>query len=629
MCGIFGLSTNKNFDNRLIIKLINSLDHRGPDDNGYFKYQSNVLGMTRLSIQDVNNGHQPMYNTNKNLCIVFNGEIYNHLELRSKLETKGFNFITNSDTETLLKGFEYWKEDVLLKIRGMYAFAIYNKNDNSIFIARDRIGIKPLYYYNVNNELVFSSELKSILFYPSINKEIEQESIYNYLRLRYVPGNNTMFKTIKKFPAGCFGYWKNKTLKIKCYWDYKNKNEWKGNFKDAQLEFDTIFDESVNMRMLSERPVGAFLSGGVDSTAIVSSISKQTSSKLKTFSVGFDWKGDELKIAANTAKKLNTDHHEVVCNIDDTKLLPKIMWHLDEPIGDGIVLPMHLLSNLASRHVTVVQSGEGADEILGGYLMHKIMYFSSIYTKLIPQKIDDFIVNPILKKFPVSFLNLFFDYPGSLGNDGKNKFIKFFKLSRSNNKKELFNFLISLFEKEETLEMLKSSKDIMMDKQKKIYNNEELLDFQYENWLPDDILCKLDKLTMANSVEGRVPFMDHKLVELVNSFPLSYKLKLFENKIPIRNYLKNNNQSKISNMKKKAFYIPIDDYLKKGFLNDLFCDFLSEKSIKKRGLLDVEAVNDLKKRFDGNSFIHGKKIFSLIMLELWFRIYVDNEKGWV
>lgn len=628
MCGIFGLSANKNIDNHLIQRFINSLMHRGPDDNGYFKHQGNVLGMTRLSIQDVSNGHQPMYNANKNLSIVFNGEIYNHSELRSQLETKGFNFFTNSDTETLLKGFEYWKEDVLLQLRGMYAFAIYNKNDNSIFIARDRLGIKPLYYYNVNNELVFSSELKSILLYPSINKETEQTSIFEYMRLRYVPGNNTMFKTIKKFPAACFGYWKNKKLEIKPYWDYKNKDKWEGNFKDAQLEFNTMFDESVKMRMLSERPVGAFLSGGIDSTAIVSSISKQTSLKLKTFSVGFEWKGDELKTAADTAKTLNTDHHEIVCKIDDTKLLPKIIWHLDEPIGDGIILPMHLLSKLASRHVTVVQSGEGADEILGGYLMHKIMYSSSIYNRLIPQKIDDTIINPILKKMPVSFLNLFFDYPGSLGNEGKNKLIKFIKLSRSNNTKELFEFLISLFEKEETLAMLNSSENYILDK-KKDFKNENILDFQYENWLPDDILCKLDKLTMANSIEGRVPFMDHKLVELVNSFPLHYKLNLFKNKIPIRNYLKNNNQSKISNMKKKAFYIPIDDYLKKGFLYDLFCDFLSEKSIKKRGLLNIEAVNDLKKKFNGNSFVHGKKIFSLIMLELWFRIYVDNEKGWV
>ncbi len=629
MCGIFGISTNKDFNHHLIMKFINSLNHRGPDDNGYFKYQSNVLGMTRLSIQDVSNGNQPMYNAKKNLCIVFNGEIYNHLELRLKLESKGFNFVTNSDTETILKGFEYWKEDILFKLRGMYAFAIFNKFDNSIFIARDRIGIKPLYYYNINNEFVFSSELKTILLYPSLNKEIEQTSIYNYLSLRYVPGNNTMFKTIKKFPAGCFGYWKNKNLEIKRYWHYRNENKWEGNFNEAQLEFNSTFDKSVNIRMLSERPVGAFLSGGIDSTAIVSSISKQTSTKLNTFSVGFDWKGDELKIAAETAKKLNTEHHEVICNIDDTKLLPKIMWHLDEPIGDGIILPMHLLSKLASHHVTVVQSGEGADEILGGYLMHKIMYMSSIYTKLVPQKVDDFMINPLLKRLPVFLLNLFFDYPGSLGNDGKNKFIRFFKLTRSNNKQELFEFLISLFEKEEMLKLVKSSNDNIMNKKNFDFKNGNILDFQYDNWLPDDILCKLDKLTMANSIEGRVPFMDHKLVELVNSFPLHYKLKLFKNKIPIRNYLKNNNQSKISNMKKKAFYIPIDDYLKKGFLFDLFNDFLSEKSVKKRGLLDIEVINDLKKKFDGNSFVHGKKIFSLIMLELWFRIYVDNEKGWV
>ncbi len=633
MCGIVGIYDKDLNIESLIIKMMKKINHRGPDDDGYTISRYTAIGMTRLSIIDISNGHQPIHNSNGNLSIVFNGEIYNYKQVRDELKKNGVFFSTNTDTEVVLKAYETWGPPFLEKIRGMFSFAILNKIDESIFIARDRLGVKPLYYSIVANQFIFASELKCLLLNPKLEKKIDLESVDKYLTYRYVPGPKTMFKNIQKFPPGHFMILKNSEHKFKKYWPPENLPRWKGDFTEAQEAFEEKFDEATRIRMLSERPVGAFLSGGLDSTSIVASLTKQFSSTLKTFSVGFNWHGDELKIASQTAKKLNCDHHEIICDINHTRLLPKILWHLDEPVGDGIILPMYLLSKLASEKVSVVQSGEGADELMGGYFMHRVLYLSSIYSKIVPSIVNQKLFIPLIKSIPNWVLNNFFDYPGNLGEDGKKRLIIFLNLMKNGSYKEKYQFLITLFNQEEKNSLYEKKiiehSNFEADVHDLIFNINEILNFQYDDWLPDDILFKLDKLTMAHSLEGRVPFLDHKLVELLNSFPLEFKINLFKNKQQIRNYLNNNDQKVIANSKKKPFYIPIDQYINDGFLKDIFSDFFSKTSVSKRGLFKWEKINELKNSLNPNNVLAGKKIFSLGMLELWYRIFIDEEKGWL
>jgi asparagine synthase (glutamine-hydrolysing) len=635
VCGIAGFSGFKGNSASIIARMVGSLVHRGPDDDGVLVAGSAAVGMRRLSIIDVAHGKQPIATQGGNLSVVFNGEIYNHADIRRELEALGCVFQTQSDTEVVLQGYKIWGADCLSRLRGMFAFAIYDRRDESLFIARDRIGIKPLYYASLNGQLIFSSEIKSLLQHPDLPRDVNLAAVDEYLSLRYVPGPQTLFSHIKKFPPAHFMVWRKGGGDFKRYWTPDNRPAWNGSKSEAQEAFDHAFDESTRIHMISERPVGAFLSGGLDSTAIAASLTKQFPQQLKTFSVGFGWKGDELLAAAASAKLLGTDHHEIICRADDTSLLGKVVWNLDEPIGDGIVLPMYLLSKLASEKVTVVQSGEGADEILGGYFMHRLMKWASIYSRSVPKLVQSGAIMPLVSAMPASLLNHAFDYPGDLGEAGKKRLVEFLSVLGRNSTAEQYRFLISLFSETDKRVFYTSEFQAQLDQHDKAREESALLDFnkmlslQFEHWLPDDILCKLDKMTMAHSLEGRVPFMDHQFVELVMSMPPGYKSGLKGNKLLLRNYLAKTKASGSAKRKKKPFYIPINQYLTSEPLKGMVNELLSESSVKKRGLFRWEAIRDLRQAADQPGFLFGKQIFSLAMLELWYRIFIDEEQGWL
>jgi asparagine synthase (glutamine-hydrolysing) len=637
MCGIAGFAANRpeSWASTIIERMVERLVHRGPDDKGVLVSDSVALGMRRLSIIDVDHGRQPITTNDGALSIVYNGEIYNYQDIKSELERLGWSFKTNSDTETLLLAYQAWGIECLDRLRGMFAFSILDHRDGSLFIARDRLGIKPLYYAIVGNELIFASEVKAILEHPAIVREVNPVALNDYMTLRYVSGPNTMFKGINKFPPSHYMFWRSGKKKLQCYWRPDKRKPWQGSSREAQEAFDTLFDEATRLRMISERPVGAFLSGGLDSTAIVISLAKQFPERLKTFSVGFDWEGDELSLAAKTAKRVGTDHHEIICRRKDTALLPQIIWHLDEPVGDGIILPMFLLSSLAAQTVTVVQSGEGADEIMGGYFMHRVMKLASLYAGSIPGWLQDKGFLPLVKRIPARLLNRIFDYPGELGESGKQRLVEFLRILRHESTAEQYRFMISLFSDDERQDLLTS--DYWHDNGKfrgtgdkgKLLDFNHMLALQFDHWLPDDILCKQDKISMAKSLEARVPFMDHKLVELVNSFPASYKLRRWQGKMTLRRYLKNNGAEDVATRRKMPFYIPIDQYLETGPLAALVDDLLSESSVHRRGVFKWESIRHMRSTTKGGGFLFGKKLFSLAMLELWYRIFIDKEAGWV
>lgn len=634
MCGIVGLAGYEGDIGRILAKMTGAIIHRGPDDDGHLVIRRSGIGMRRLSIIDVAHGNQPITSADGRLSIVFNGEIYNYRVIRKDLEQLGCRFSTNSDTETIMVAYQEWGSDCLHRLRGMFAFAILDHADGSLFIARDRLGVKPLYIATPPGQVVFGSEIKSLLMHPAINRQVNLKAADDYLTLRYVPGPHTLFQGIDKFPAAHYMIWRDGTATFKRYWRPDCREPWRGSAEEAQQEFEHVFDQATRLRMISERPVGAFLSGGLDSTAIVTSLSKQFPERLKTFSVGFGWEGDELSAAAATAQKLGCEHHEVVCRPEDTALLPSIIHHLDEPVGDGIILPMYLLSRLASQSVTVVQSGEGADEILGGYFMHRVMLGASIYGRHMPTIVHEKLLRPAVSAVPASFLNKFFDYPGELGEAGKKRMIEFLTMLHGRSSAEQYRFVISLFHGEEKRDMYAGAlaeaafqEPLRSGGEKLDFNG--ILNLQFEHWLPDDILCKLDKITMANSLEGRVPFMDHELVELCTSFPAHFKIGPRRNKLPIRNYLARNGAADVSAKRKAPFYIPIDNYLAAEPLRGMVNELLSESSVRRRGLVQWNAVKRIRSASASSGFLFGKQVFALAMLELWHRIFIDQEKGWI
>ncbi len=633
MCGIAGV-LGATEDRAVIGRMIRAIAHRGPDGDGIWTGEYAALGMQRLSIIDISGGAQPMSTSDGRYVIVYNGEIYNYRELREELRAAGVEFRTDCDTEVILRGIAIRGPSFIERLRGMFAFVLHDSVEGSSLIVRDRMGVKPLYTARVGARLLFASEIKALLEHPAMTAEPDISGISDFLALRYVPGPGSLFAGVEKFPpASWMLHRRDGTTAIRRYWSPPlDGPQWSD--EEANERFTELFDEATRIRMLAERPVGAFLSGGVDSTAIVASLSRQFRGPIRTFCVGFGWEGDELEDARATAKNLGCEHEEVIVRSDDCALLPTICRHLDEPVGDAITLPMFLVSRLARRHVTVVQSGEGADEMLGGYFMHRAFLKTKDYSNLIPDTVTRNAVVPLLRLLPAGLLNAAFDYPGTLGDRGKRKLVNYVAALSKMTDRERYRGLISLFDDADQDELVLPEMRAAI-RRRAIANVSNacgdlnsLLRMQFDDWLPDDILMKQDKMTMANSIEGRVPFLDHHLVEFLSPLAARRKIGARQNKIILRDYLRKAISPEIADRRKKAFYIPIDRYLQQAPLKDMVGALLDEASIRRRGLFRWESVRALRDARSEEGFLAGKQVFSLAMLELWFRIFIDREPGW-
>lgn len=632
MCGIFGYAgLNKN--EFLLQRMAEKMMHRGPDDNGFLIGDRIGMGMVRLSIIDIAGGHQPIFNKKKTKAIFFNGEIYNYKDLTEDLKKKGYPFRTSCDTETILHLYEEYGANCVNHLRGIFSFAIYDIPNQKLFLARDRLGVKPLYFWQKDGRLVFASEIKSILEYDEVPREPNLSSIDSYLTFRYSPGPQTMFKEIKKFPAAHWALWEKGQLKFENYWKppvHSGPYEPDSYYHER---FAELFQESVSMRLMSEAPIGAFLSGGVDSTAIVATMARLSSKPVNTFSVGFNWPGDETSTARETAEELGCKHHEIICKPEDLGTLPEIIWSLDEPIGDAIAVPIHLLSKFAHQHVKVVLTGEGADEVLAGYLFHKVLFWARQYTKVIPDLLKKQLIEPSIKFLPHWLLKFVFSYPEGLEGRGILKTHDFLRGLRSSSLDSQYELLISLFDQRDKNKYYEDSllSYTNQKSQVEITNSnylDSILKLQLPHWLPDLMLTKLDKLTMASSLEGRVPFLDHKLLEFLFKTPPHLKLKGLTDKWILRNYLSDQLPGKYSRAPKKPFYMPIKKFLNEKPLKD-FVDFtFSKEVVKKRGYFKWDGMQKLRKNV-GKDFVFDKQIFSLVSLEIWHQIFIDQKPGWV
>jgi len=628
MCGITGKIS---FGNQFIFpkeikKMTDSIAHRGPDDEGFWisKNKKIGLGHRRLAIIDLSPaGHQPMSYRNR-YHIVFNGEIYNFQSEKEKLIKLGYTFKSKTDTEVILALYDKYREKCLDHLRGMFSFAIYDEKENILFCARDRVGKKPFKYFYDKKVFIFASELKAILTQYEYHKEPDFEAIHHYLTLQYVPAPMTGFKNIFKLePAH---YLKldlnNNTLVKKRYWrlDYSKKlnlpeEEW-------QKKIISKLDESVKIRMISDVPLGAFLSGGIDSSAVVGLMSKHSLKPVKTFSIGFeDEKYNELKYARIIADKFKTDHTEFIVKPDAIEVLPMLVKQYEEPYADSSALPTYYVSKLTRDSVTVALNGDGGDENFAGYERYSIQKFSLIYEKF--RFINRLVCVPIIKYLSNKYSNTLFDrsykFASTFDQNYDYRYLNYICYFSNEMKQKLYSQELKkkLFS-DSYLIIANAFNDSRTDNKL-----DQTLYADFTNYLPEDLLVKVDIATMAVSLEGRSPFLDHEFLELTARIPSSLKLKGFNNKKYIlKKSLEGFIPNEIMYRPKKGFGVPIDKWFKNDLNNYIRGMLLSDKTIIKK-YFNLGYIEYLINAHQNTKLNYSNQLWALLTLELWFREYFD------
>ncbi|MCB9889829.1 MAG: asparagine synthase (glutamine-hydrolyzing) [Planctomycetes bacterium] len=634
ICGYLGID-----EPGLLERMTAALLHRGPDDSGLFFDRDVGLGHRRLSIIDLSGGHQPMTSPDGNLVIAFNGEIYNFAELRAELEARGHRFETGSDTEVLLRMYQVHGVDALQRLNGMFAFAVYDRSRRELFLARDRVGIKPLYYVPVGDGLLFASETKALLQHAGWDRSLNTHALRHYLGLRYVPGDRGLLREVRKLPPGHYLMAREGSIEVRRYWappvpepgDLLRCSE-----EECLDQLAELMQASVQRRLISDVSFGAYLSGGLDSSLIVALMAKLVDKPIKTFSVGFDYEHDELTQAAATAKLLRCDHHELQTRGKDIALLPDVVWHSDDPLGDAISIPMFQLAREAKKQVTVILTGEGGDEVFAGYLFHKAMWAAGMYRKLAPSPVRRWLVQPLLSVTPAALMNLAFKYPAHLGARGKLKVLDYHRMLSQGTLDQGYRHLISLFDARDTQSLFTPEFDERLRADRDYWTPEDdprgpefdrMLRLQFGHWLPDNMLLRNDKMSMASGIEGRVPFLDHTLIEFAFRLPKKLRLRGMTGKYLLRRLAERLLPRETAQRKKMPFYVPMENYYEQGGFVDMMDELLGERAVRERGVFRPEAVAELRAGMHRREFILVKQVFSLMTLELWFRAFVDAPAG--
>ncbi len=631
MCGICGYVGIE--DPTLVERMMRCMVHRGPDGEGVFRDGDVTLGHRRLAIIDLGGGAQPMSSPDGRYQISFNGEIYNFRELRQQLESRGDIFRTMSDTEVLLRLFQREGLDGLSKLNGMFAFAVFDRETRELILVRDRVGIKPLYYSELAGKLLFASGTKALLQYPGLPRDINPDAVKNYLALRYVPGDRTILSQVRRLPPGHYLRFKGGRSEIRPWWHPPNPHKSRRSESDYLDELSELMHKSVRRRLISDVSFGAYLSGGLDSSVIVALMAKLSNAAPKTFSVGFDYEHDELSQAAETAKLLGCDHTEVACRAKDIGLLEEAVRYSDDPLGDPITIPMFQLAREAKKKVTVILTGEGADEMFGGYLFHKVMWGADLYRGLTPGPLRRHLIKPMVSALPPSWLNIAFRYPAQLGERGKLKAVDYLDVLDSGDADEGYRHLISLFDDRELSglfspdfagQLRESSFAWRAPETQHSDRFDQMLELQYGHWLPDNMLLRQDKMGMASSIEGRVPFLDHELMDFAFRLPRKFKLRRLTGKYLLRELGAKLLPKSTAHRAKMPFYVPIEEYFQDAAFVEQMGDLLSERAVRDRGIFDPRAVANLAASMRRKEFLLVKQVFSLMTLELWFRAFVDE-----
>jgi len=624
MCGISGIyrgSDGPPVERRVLTNMLDIIRHRGPDDEGMFLARQVGIGMRRLSIIDVAGGHQPITNEDGSVVVVFNGEIYNYRELAEGLRARGHTLATNSDTEVIVHLYEELGPECVHEFRGMFSFAIWDQRAERLFIARDRLGIKPLYYTQVGETLVFGSEIKSLLQYPGVTAEPNLAAISNYLSLKYVPAPQTMFAGIRSLPPGHTLTCDRAGVRIAQYWEvsFQGENDAPGSEEEYAERLDALLKESVKLRLRSDVPFGAFLSGGVDSSIIVALMSQMLDEPVKTFSVGFDKserRSDELPFARQVASQFNAQHYEVIMTPGDfPTLAEKVIWHMDQPIADQATLATYAVSQLAARHVKMVLTGEGGDELFAGYARYPGERLAPAF-RVLPWPLKAGLLNlsnrvPQRERAKIALRAL-------CQRDEAQRMVHWFPLFSRDMRAELVNPAVAEFDHDSAAKVFAAClrrTDARRPLNRMLYADTKL-------WLADFLLLRGDKLTMANSLEGRVPLLDHKLVEFAASLPPKMKLKGMVRKYLLRKVARRYLPNTIVDRPKEGFPIPINDWFR-GPVRMYVRDMLASDTIRARGLFNADYVQQLLQQHESGFNDHGALLWGLMSLEQWYRVFID------
>jgi asparagine synthase (glutamine-hydrolysing) len=597
--------------------------HRGPDSDGFYVGPGIGLGHRRLSIIDLATGDQPLANEDGSVRLVFNGEIYNFAEIRAELEALGHSFRTHSDTEVIVHGYEQWHDAVVDRFRGMFAIAVWDERRRRLVLVRDRLGVKPVYYCVTPGGVTFGSEIKALLEDPDVPRDWDPESLDAYLALQYVPCPRTMYKQIWKLPPGHLLVAENGRVSLKRYWDLTFRGDGDASREDEYLEqLDALVTESVRLRLVSDVPLGAFLSGGIDSSIVVAAMADTCSTRVVTTSVGFAERAfDELGSARIVAEHFKTESHEKIVKPDIVDLLPKLAWHLDEPFADSSAVPTYYVSAAAREDVTVALSGDGGDELWAGYARHKVERWEAKARGWLGAAGGRF-AGQLAGRLPLAFrgtrsLRHLALSPSEacarkhaygLFDDGRSTIYSAAFAAGVAGADPFAGF-------RDAYDACPSSDPL-----------DRALYVDVKTYLVDDIMTKVDKMSMAVSLEAREPLLDHKLLEFAATVPSSLKLKNGRSKYLLRRLLEKRLPKAIVDRPKHGFEAPIGEWLR-GPLAPMVDALLLDGRMKDRGVFDERAVGRLWREHRDNARDHRHRLWSLVMLELWFRQFVDGRSA--
>jgi asparagine synthase (glutamine-hydrolysing) len=600
-----------------------AIRHRGPDDDGFYLNGPVGLGMRRLAIIDLKSGQQPIHNQDGTTWIVFNGEIYNYLELRQQLEKLGHTFYTNSDTEAIVHAYDQYGSNCPKYLRGMFAFAIWDERTQELFLTRDRVGKKPILYAEVNGQLVFGSEFTALLQHPDISREIQPEAIDAYLSFMCVPAPLTAYRSIRKLEPGHWLRWRKGEITIERYWQPDFSQKLDISEEEAGERAIEILRDSVKVRLMSEVPLGAFLSGGIDSSAVVALMAQESNEKVKTFSIGFEEQDfSELHHARRVAEWVGADHHEFIVRPDAVEILPLLVEHYGEPYADSSAVPTYYVARETRKHVTVALNGDGGDESFAGYERYAAMQLAENY-----RKVPEFVRKSVkvgVGLIPTSELGR------SRLRSGKrfleaaslpkvDRYLRWMSIFDAAAKSSLYS---DAFKSETTSGYAKSLLEPWFVRANGSGFVDASLLADLMTYLPNDLLVKVDIATMAVSLEARSPFLDHHVIEFAASLPEKFKLRGLTTKYLLKKVLRKLLPSENLDRRKMGFGVPIGHWFRgkmQPFLREVV---LSEKALN-RGLFRPETVRQLVDQHTEGKRDYSHQLWTLLMLELWFQRFID------
>jgi asparagine synthase (glutamine-hydrolysing) len=619
MCGIAGfVDRERDQSARSTAEVRDMCDvirHRGPDDEGLYVDDQAGLGMRRLSIIDLATGHQPIHNENRTLWVVFNGEIYNYRELRDMLAGRGHRFYTSSDTEAIVHAYEEWGEEAFARLRGMFGIALWDAPRRTLVLARDRAGIKPLHYVERDGRLYFASEIKSLLAAGAVDRSIDLAAFDHYLSFLYTPRDASIFSGVRKLPPGHFLRWHDGRADVLPFWRLPAEEPFTGDEEEAAAQLHDVLADAVRAHLVSDVPLGAFLSGGIDSSVVVGLMAEATT-RVRTFSIGFDEPAfDELEHARAVADRFGTEHHEFVVRPDALSILDRLIDHFDEPFADPSAIPTWYVSEMARRHVTVVLSGDGGDELFGGYdryLPHpRVVAFDRLP---IPEK----------RRLAATLWPLL-----PHGTRGKN-FLR--HVARNDDGRYLDS--VSFFQPDEKAALLapevaqaigESAETRFarhFDRFAALAPHSRMMRVDFETYLPEDVLTKVDRMSMAHSIESRVPLLDNRVIDFAASLPSSMKIRDGSRKHVLKRAFATLLPPSILERRKQGFGVPIGVWFRGG-LSDLFSDVLLSPTARQRGFFQASFVRRIVDEHLAGTRDHSFRLWQLVVFELWHQHYVD------